>query len=264
MRNPIGVIDSGVGGLTVAKELMRQMPKEEIIYIGDTLRCPYGPRPKEEVKEFTWSMVNHLLQYNIKMLVVACNTATAFVLEDLRANLNVPVIGVIQPGARAAIKSTKNLNIGIIGTKGTVESGAYPTVLKQINASIQIYSLACPALVPLVEKGIVNGEQAEQVVYESLKPMLHTDIDTLILGCTHYPLLKPVIQKMVGEHVTVISSGTETARDVSAILAYHDLLYKGQRMPEHKFLATGNIRLFHQIASFWFGYPLSHVKNIIL
>jgi glutamate racemase len=264
VNKPIGVIDSGVGGLTVVKEIIRQLPKEEMIYIGDTLRCPYGPRPKEEVRIFTWSMVDYLLQFDIKMLVIACNTATAFVLDELTEQLNIPVIGVIQPGARAAIKSTKNLTIGVIGTKGTVESNAYPKVLNQINSSLEIYSLACPALVPLVENGILEGKQAEKIVYESIKPMLTTKIDTLILGCTHYPLLKPVIQKIMGDHVKVISSGEETARDVSAILAYHHLLYQGERVPTHKFFATGNLALFQQIANVWFGYPLTYVRNIKL
>ncbi|MRG88374.1 glutamate racemase [Salinibacillus xinjiangensis] len=264
MKQPIGVIDSGVGGLTVAKELMRQLPKEEIIYIGDTLRCPYGPRPEEEVKKYTWEMVHYLSRFQIKMLVVACNTATAFVLKELQEKLPVPVIGVIQPGARAAIKATNNLSIGVIGTIGTVESRAYPNILKQINSSLDIYSLACPPFVPLVENGMLDGEYTENVVRDSLVPLLDTKIDTLILGCTHYPLLRPVIQRVVGEHVSVISSGDETAREVSTILSYHNLHYHGNRIPEHKFYTTGNLSLFEQVANIWFGYPLRHVKNISL
>ncbi|MBB6452027.1 glutamate racemase [Salirhabdus euzebyi] len=264
MKRPIGVIDSGVGGLTVAKELIRQLPKEEFIYLGDTLRCPYGPRPQEEVKQYTWDMVNYLMNYDIKMLVVACNTATAFVLEELKKQLPVPVIGVIQPGARTAIKSTRNLHVGVIGTKGTIESEAYPKVLKTIHSNIQVYSLACPPLVPMVERGILEGDQAEQIVEECLKPFVETNIDTLILGCTHYPLLKPVIQKTMGEKVQVISSGDETARDVSAILSYHNLLYQGEQSPNHKFFTTGNLAIFQHIANSWFGYPLRYVKNIRL
>ncbi|SET77609.1 glutamate racemase [Salinibacillus kushneri] len=264
MKEPIGIIDSGVGGLTVAKELIRQLPKEEFIYLGDTLRCPYGPRPKEQVRQYTWEMVHYLIHADIKMLVVACNTATAFVLEELRKKLPVPVIGVIQPGARASIKTTHNLNVGIIGTVGTVESGAYPEVLKQINSSIDVYSLACPMLVPLVESGELDGENAYETVYQSISPLLKTNIDTLILGCTHYPLLKPIIQKVLGESVAVISSGDETAREVSTILSYHNLLYQGDRVPQHKFYTTGNLKLFEQIASVWFGHPLRHVHNVKL
>lgn len=264
VKNPIGVIDSGVGGLTVVKELIRQLPKEEFIYIGDTLRCPYGPRPKEEVAQYTWEMVHYLLQYDIKMLVIACNTATAFVLEDIRNHVNIPVIGVIEPGARAAIKATNNLQVGVIGTVGTINSGAYEKELMKINPSMSIYSLACPMFVPLVEQGKLNGQETEDAVFESLKPLMDTNIDTLILGCTHYPLLKPVIQKVMGKEITVLSSGTETARDVSAILSYHHLLYNGKRIPEHKFFTTGNLTLFHQIANIWFGHPLRYVKNISL
>ncbi|QHS22940.1 glutamate racemase [Virgibacillus sp. MSP4-1] len=264
MKQPIGIIDSGVGGLTVAKELIRQLPKEEFIYLGDTLRCPYGPRPEEQVRQYTWEMVRYLIHSDIKMLVVACNTATAFVLEELREKLEVPVIGVIQPGARAAIKTTNNLNVGIIGTIGTIESKAYPDVLKQIHSSIHVYSLACPALVPLVESGELEGDNARQTVYDSLSPLLNTNIDTLILGCTHYPLLKPLIQEVMGEKVSVISSGDETAREVSTILSYNNLLYQGERIPQHKFYTTGNLKLFEQIAKVWFGYPLAFVQNIKL
>src|SRR5699024_4931721 len=156
-RAAIGVIDSGVGGLTVAYELMRQLPNEQLIYIGDTLRCPYGPRPKHEVKQFTFQMVHFLMQKNVKMIIVACNTATAFALEDLKRKYDIPIIGVIQPGASAAIKSTENNNIGIIGTEGTIQSNAYPNALHEINKHIEVSTLACPLFVPMVEKGIVTG-----------------------------------------------------------------------------------------------------------
>lgn len=265
MEQPIGVIDSGVGGLTVAKELMRQLPKEEFIYLGDTLRCPYGSRTKDEVRRFTWQMVNFLDQYDIKMLVVACNTATAFVLPELKAHLNIPVVGVIQPGARAAIKTSRNRKIGVIGTEGTISSKAYPNVLKDIHSEIEVYSLACPRLVPMVEQGILSGPEAEHIVDESLKPLQHIDeMDTLILGCTHYPLLKPVIQKVLGNQVTIISSGEETAREVSTILAYGNLLFHGERKPNHKLFTTGNLALFQHIANNWFGYKIPHIKSIRL
>lgn len=265
MDQPIGVIDSGVGGLTVAKELMRQLPKEEFIYLGDTLRCPYGSRPAEEVRIYTWEMVNFLMQYRIKMLVVACNTATAFVLDELKQNLHIPVVGVIQPGARAAIKTSQNLKIGVIGTTGTIQSKAYPDVLRDIHSEIDVYSLACPQLVPMVEKGMLSGGEAEKIVEESLSPFKDIqDMDTLILGCTHYPLIRPVIQKVMGEEVTIISSGEETARDVSAILSYNDLLYNGERKPSHKFFTTGNLAIFQHIANSWFGYQLPFVKSVRL
>jgi len=244
----IGVIDSGVGGLTVVHELMRQLPKEQLIYLGDTARCPYGPRTKEEVREFTWEMVDFLLTKNIKMLVIACNTATAFTLKDLKENLNIPVIGVIQPGARAAINFTKNNQVGIIGTEGTVKSGAYTYALQKIKTDIQVTALACPEFVPMVEKGILSGEHAKRVVHESLLPLQNKQMDTLILGCTHYPLLKNTIQEVIGEDVTIISSSEETARETSTILDVHHILNREDHVPVHQFYATGDLDIFIEIA----------------
>lgn len=171
MKQAIGVIDSGVGGLTVARELMRQLPKETFIYLGDTKRCPYGPRSEEEVRAFTWQMVNYLLGKNIKMLVVACNTATAYTLTELQEELDIPVIGVIEPGARAAIKVSQNKRIGVIGTEGTIESKAYPQALVSIDQDIRVNDLACPPFVPMVEEGILSGPKAEGIVSRTLQPI---------------------------------------------------------------------------------------------
>ncbi|WP_067727251.1 glutamate racemase [Oceanobacillus damuensis] len=249
MDRAIGVIDSGVGGLTVVHELMRQLPKEKLIYLGDTARCPYGPRTKEEVQRFTWEMVEFLLTKDIKMLVIACNTATAFTLEELKEKLDIPVIGVIHPGARAAIKFTKNNQVGIIGTEGTVRSGAYTNALKKIKTDIHVSALACPLFVPIVEKGILSGAQAKEVVSKSLSP-LKTDreMDTLILGCTHYPLLKDTIQEVMGDHVTIISSSEETAREISTILDVQQLLNKEELSPVHQFYTTGDLEIFIEIS----------------
>ena len=264
MNRPIGVIDSGVGGLTVAKEIMRQLPKESIMYIGDTARCPYGPRPSEEVRQFTWEMTNHLLKQNIKMLVIACNTATAVVLEEIQSQVDIPVLGVIEPGARAALKATSNHRIGIIGTNGTVKSNAYPLALKELHNEVEVDSLACPLFVPLVESGNFEGEEAKRIVEETLKPLRDSDIDTLILGCTHYPLLKPIIQDVIGNEVTLISSGEETAVEVSAILSYSHLLNNGAEGGEHRFFTTGSSELFQTIASKWFGHPIRNVQHLSL
>lgn len=249
LNQAIGVIDSGVGGLTVANELMRQLPRENLVYLGDTLRCPYGPRSKEEVKKFTWEMVDFLLQKEIKMLVIACNTATAFTLTELQSELDIPVIGVIQPGARAAIKFTHNSHVGVVGTEGTVRSNAYTDALQSIKADIHVNALACPLFVPMVEKGILSGTHAEQVVEESLYPMkMNNHIDTLILGCTHYPLIKETIQSIIGDHVTIISSSEETAREASTILEFHNQLNKDNHIPDHKFYTTGELEIFTKIA----------------
>lgn len=248
MNRPIGVIDSGVGGLTVAQELMRQLPQEELIYLGDTKRCPYGSRSEEEVIHFTWEMVQFLLGLEIKVLVVACNTATAFSLPLLQAELDIPVIGVIQPGTRAAIKATRKNQVGIIGTEGTIRSQAYYLSLKRIKSSIEIHSLACPSLVPMVERGVLSGREAYETVEVALEHLREqTQIDTLILGCTHYPLIENTIQKVIGREVKIVSSSGETARETSTILDVHDLLYKGDRKPDHELYTTGNLGLFTQL-----------------
>lgn len=264
MNRPIGVIDSGVGGLTVAKEILRQLPKEEIIYIGDTARCPYGSRPQEEVREYTWQMIERLIGEKIKMLVIACNTATAVVLEEVREKLPIPVVGVIHPGAIAALKMTKKAHVAVIGTVGTIESGAYEKALTGINSLTEIDSLACPKFVPLVERGQFDGNEVESVIQETLKPLIGKGFDTLILGCTHYPLLRDVIQRVIGEEKTVISSGDETAREVSALLYHQNLLYQDDRKPEHRFYTTGEAATFKAIAESWLEIKLENVETITL
>ncbi|KQL20724.1 glutamate racemase [Cytobacillus solani] len=264
MKRPIGIIDSGVGGLTVAKEVMRQLPNENIVYLGDTARCPYGPRPGEEVKAFTWELTQFLLTKDIKMLIIACNTATAVVLDEIRNELSIPVIGVISPGARAAIKKTENHRIGVIGTIGTIKSGAYEQALKQINRRAVVHSLACPKFVPLVESGEYGGPLTKKVVTETLQPLLNHNLDTLILGCTHYPLLEQPIQHVMGDRVKVISSGEETAREASAILSHYEMLNSYENETEHQFFTTGSRTIFKKIAAEWLQLPIINVKKITL
>lgn len=263
MDQPIGVIDSGVGGLTVARELMRQLPKEQIIYLGDTIRCPYGPRPEHEVVQFTLEMVDFLIKKKIKLLVIACNTATAFTLDLLKEKLDIPVIGVIQPGARAAIKVTKTRQVAVIGTEGTINSRAYPEALQQISSKLSVSDLACPTFVPLVESGNFSEEKTIKIVGEALAPLKnHRGLDTLILGCTHYPIIADQIQTEMGDQVQIISSGEETAREVSTILSYQQIGYKGDRLPEHVFYTTGEPDLFAQIANQWMDDPVRSVENV--
>ncbi|HZG70430.1 MAG TPA: glutamate racemase [Chondromyces sp.] len=264
MNKPIGVIDSGVGGLTVAREIIRQLPNEVIYYVGDTARCPYGPRPKKEVKKFTWQMTKFLLKKDIKMLVIACNTATAVVLDEIRSQVDIPVVGVINPGARAAIKATKNFRIGVLGTIGTINSGAYEKALSSINSKVKIHPLACPKFVPLVESGEYRGAMAEKIVAETLRLLKGEELDTLILGCTHYPLLGPVIADYMGDGVTVISSGDETALEVSTILHYNDQLSTAKGSPHHRFYTTGSRELFKDIASDWLESKKLDVQTIRL
>jgi glutamate racemase len=264
MNRPIGVIDSGVGGLTVAKEIMRQLPKEQIIYLGDTARCPYGPRPLGEVKKYTWEMTNYLLQFNIKMLVIACNTATAAVLEEIRQKLDIPVLGVIHPGARAAVKVTKNNKIGVIGTIGTIKSMAYEIALQSISSQIKVNGLACPKFVPVVESGEFESEEAYQTVINELKPFIGAEIDTLILGCTHYPLLSPIIQEVIGNNVQLISSGSETAREVSTILYHSHLLNNTEAKADHLFFTTGTKLTFQKVANKLFQQNIEKIEVIQL
>ncbi|WP_201319005.1 glutamate racemase [Paenibacillus sp. EPM92] len=251
MQQAIAILDSGVGGLTVAKEIMRQLPQEKIIYFGDTARTPYGPRPAEEVIHFTHQIVDYLLQYHPKMIVIACNTATAVAMEEIRARVPIPVVGVIHPGARAAIKTTRKQIVGVIGTEGTIKSRAYEFALRQISPTIQVVTKACPLFVPLVERGMFRADQTSQVVADSLADLQGAPMDCLILGCTHYPFLSDVIGSVMGPQVSLISSADETAREVSTILYHKGMLATSPAMPVHQFFCSGDPLMFKKIAQSW-------------
>ncbi|MNJ45779.1 glutamate racemase [Paenibacillus bouchesdurhonensis] len=253
VQQAIAILDSGVGGLTVAKEVMRQLPREKIIYFGDTARTPYGPRSPEEVTLFTEQIVDYLIQFDPKMIVIACNTATAAALEHIKKKVSIPVIGVIHPGARAAISATKTGRVGVIGTIGTINSGAYTSALKELNPVIDVVSDACPAFVPLVEQGQFETPEAQQVVEESLQGMKQHPIDCLILGCTHYPFLKRSIQEVMGPKVKLISSADETAREISTVLYQKGQLARGNEIPIHQFFCSGDSEMFSKIARQWLG-----------
>jgi glutamate racemase len=264
VSKPIAVIDSGVGGLTVVQEIMRQLPREEVVYFGDTARCPYGPRSRDEVRQFSYQLIDFLNQFNPKMLVIACNTATAVILDELRVKSDIPIIGVIHPGVRAAIKSTVIGRIGVIGTIGTIESGVYQEALRQVHPDLYIKSLACPQLVPLVEDGMFSREESFEVVKEALEPLQNENIDSLILGCTHYPLLAPVIQEIMGEHVNLISSADETAREVSTILFHKNLFSKTFGLPTHRFFVSGKLDVFKAVAESWLKLENIKVEQVDL
>lgn len=253
VQQPIAIFDSGVGGLTVAKEVMRQLPREKIIYFGDTARAPYGPRSLEEVKEFTEQIVNYLMTFQPKMIVIACNTATAAALEHISSQVSIPVIGVIHPGSRAAISATKTGFIGVIGTLGTINSGAYSAALKQLSPFVQVYSQACPDFVPLVERGVFLDQEAYEVAQQVLAPVRSYPIDCLILGCTHYPFLTEAIQAAVGPDVKLINSAEETAREISTILYNKGKLALTEDLPIHEFFCSGTAGIFQQIARQWLG-----------
>lgn len=265
-KKAIGFLDSGVGGLTVVKEAMKQLPNETIYYIGDNARCPYGPRPAEEVIQYTWELAQFLIEKDIKMLVIACNTATAVALDIIRERVDIPVIGVILPGSRAAIKYSKNNRIGVIGTTGTIKSNVYEKTLKEKHDGIYTYSMSCPKFVSLVESNQFNTPIAKKVVYESLQPLKNQNLDTLILGCTHYPLLRPLIQNVMGDSVTLIDSGAETVSEVSTILDYYNISEKkkSDNKRANKFYTTGSTKLFYDIASVWLEMEDVQVERAIL
>ncbi|MFB4335440.1 glutamate racemase [Bacillus cereus group sp. BfR-BA-01311] len=252
----IGVLDSGIGGLTVASEIIRQLPKESIYYIGDNKRCPYGPRSVEEVQSFVFEMVEFLKQFPLKALVVACNTAAAAALTALQEALSIPVIGVIHPGARAAIKVTKKEKIGVIGTVGTIKSNMYEKALHELDTYLEVHSHACPTLATVVENRLEEIAYVTQQVKQALLPLTKEDIDTLILGCTHYPLLESYIKKELGEDVTIISSAEETAIELSTILQHKGILSDNLN-PKHRFFTTGSVLSFEHIAERWLGYQIS-------
>lgn len=262
-NRPIGFLDSGVGGLTVARELMRQLPHEEIVYIGDSARAPYGPRPAEQIREYTWQLVKFLLTKNVKMIVLACNTATAIVWEEIKETLDIPVLGVILPGASAAIKATRNGNIGILGTVMTIQSDIYRQKIQALSPEMQVESLACPKFAPLVESNGHQSSLAKKVVYDSLRPLVGK-VDTVVLGCTHYPLLRPIIQNAMGKEVKLIDSGAECARDVSVLLNYFEInRSRTEKDIQHRFYTTASPAAFKEIAESWMGIDI-HVEHVEL
>ncbi|MCQ4086975.1 glutamate racemase [Saccharibacillus sp. JS10] len=261
MQQAIAILDSGVGGLTVAKEMMRQLPRESMIYFGDTARTPYGPRDLQEVRSFTHQIVDHLMTYNPKMIVIACNTATAAALDEITDKLDIPVIGVIHPGARAAISKASNGSIGVIGTQGTIDSGAYTHALEQISPFVNVVSRACPSFVPLVEQGHFDSRATYEIVKNELQPLRELPLDCLILGCTHYPFLADTIQRVMGPSVNLISSAEETAREVSTILYEKGQLEISDDIPQHTFLYTGASELFEKISKKWLAEYLTRTQS---
>lgn len=235
---------------------MRQLPQEKVIYFGDTARAPYGPRRAEEVILFTRQIVQYLIQFNPKMVVIACNTATALAVQAIRSAVTIPVLGVIHPGARAAIKTTRSGKVGVIGTENTIKSGAYQQALQMISPTLEIESLACPQLVPIVERGMFHSAEAWDAVQDSLTPLRGSSMDCLILGCTHYPFLSEAISEVMGPGVTLINSAEETARETSAILYHRGQLATAEEIPLHQFFCSGDPATFQHIAQQWLGHHI--------
>ena len=258
---PIGIFDSGVGGLTVGRAILDQLPNESTIYIGDTARGPYGPRPLAEVREFALETLDFLVEQGVKALVIACNTASAAMLRDARERYKVPVIEVIQPAVRRAVAATRTGHIGVIGTRATVDSKAYLDAFAAAP-QLQITSIACPLFVEFVERGETSGAEITKIARDYLAPVMEAKVDTLVLGCTHYPLLTGVISYVMGEGVTLVSSAEETAKDLYRTLVENDLLRDARGgSPTHKFLATGDAKAFESLARRFLGPEVTRVEH---
>jgi len=258
---PIGIFDSGVGGLTVARAILDQLPNESTLYIGDTARGPYGPRPLAEVRDFSLETLDFLVAQGVKALVIACNTASAAMLRDARERYSIPVIEVIQPAVRRAVAATRSGRVGVIGTRATIDSKAYLDAFAAAP-QLKIESIACPLFVEFVERGETSGEAITKVAREYLKPMINADIDTLVLGCTHYPLLTGVISYVMGNGVSLVSSAEETAKDLYRVLVEQNLLRSPSAAPaSHKFLATGDAKAFEMLARRFLGPEVGSVQH---
>jgi glutamate racemase len=280
---PVGIFDSGVGGLTVLQEIVRRSPAESIVYLGDNARAPYGTRSDDEVRAFSTEALDVLADQDVKAIVVACNTSTAVALGDLRRRYDLPILGVVRPGAVAAALATRNRRVGVIATPATVRSRAYFGAIKDENPAIEVYEHATPALVPMVEAGVLDGPEAEAVVHESLAPLLgerdaagefifplppSARIDTLLLGCTHYPLLRSVIASVAGEQVAIVDSATATAAALAELLAVNGLESAGPApsdtgWPLRGLMTSGDVGAFEAVAGRLFG-DLPHPERVEL
>jgi glutamate racemase len=257
---PIGVFDSGVGGLTVARAILDLLPHEPLLYVGDTARSPYGPRSPEEIRGFALEIAAYLLDRDVKMLVVACNSVEVSALGDIAVRAGIPVVGVIDPGVRAAAHATRNRVVGMIGTQATVASGAYERAMARTVPGIRLYQRACPVFVEHVERGDTTSPELREAARGYLGPLVERGIDTLILGCTHYPLLSGLLQLELGADVVLVSSAEETAKDVYATLLRADLARDDVSAPRHEFLATGDPDRFQRVAEFFLGPELGEVR----
>ena len=259
---PIGVFDSGIGGLTVVRALTHHLPHENIVYFGDTARVPYGPKSAQVVREYTAQDTDVLLGHNVKMIVIACNTVSAVALDIVQKRAKVPVVGVIFPGAELAARTTSKKRVGIIGTLGTVASNAYPNALRQIDPSIQTFSRACPLFVPLAEEGWTDHKATELIAKEYLFPLTLEKIDTLVLGCTHYPLLKDVISRVLHQSVTLIDSGEATASTVIHMLDELDLRNPSKLKPNLQFFVSDVPLKFTEVGERFLGQKLGKVHRV--
>jgi glutamate racemase len=257
---PIGVFDSGLGGLTVARAVIDLLPHEDLVYFGDTARCPYGPRPRDEIRHFALEIMDLLVAEDVKILVVACNSAASSALEEARERYDIEVISVIEPGVKAAIAATRNRLIGLIGTVATVESRAYDAAVAATKANVKMISRACPRFVEFVERGDTTSDELIAIAADYLLPLKDAGVDTLILGCTHYPLLTGVIQYVMGSEVVLISSAEVTANEVYVQLRRGNLLNESGTLGTHRFLASSEEGTFGELGAHFLGPEFGSVE----
>lgn len=262
---PIGVFDSGVGGLTVAREIMRQIPNEKIVYFGDTARVPYGSKSKETVTKYSKQIVRFLRTQNVKAIVIACNTASAYALDEIEREIDLPIIGVVRPGAKVAAEVTRNGKIGVIATEGTIHSQIYSAYIKQIRKDVNVIGKACPLFVPLVEEGLLVDPVTDEIAVRYLSELIDRDIDTLILGCTHYPLIRSTVGRIMGEKVTLVNPAYETARELKELLEREDLLNKkeiGLGENKYRFFVSDGAEKFKRFANSVLKYGILSAKTV--
>ncbi|MBF0504766.1 MAG: glutamate racemase [Candidatus Omnitrophica bacterium] len=262
-HHPIGVFDSGLGGLTVVKEIHKLLPNEQVVYFGDTARVPYGTKSRPTIIRYSREIVRILLKHKVKMVVVACNTASSLALETLKKEFDLPILGVIDPGARKAVRLTRNKKVGIIATSSTVKSGKYVLKIRQLDRDIDVISSACPLFVPLVEEGWFDNAITTQIARQYLSNMKKHNIDTLILGCTHYPLLKNVLHDVMGPRVQLVDSASEVAIQVKELLLKFRMLRTSLRPGQHLFIVSDEPKQFSQLASRFLGGGIKHVRRHI-
>lgn len=262
-RRPIGVFDSGVGGLTVVNQIQKILPEEDVVYFGDTARVPYGTKSRETITKFSVENVEFLMEKDVKLVVVACNTASSLGLDFLKRCFRVPIVGVIGPGAKCAAGSTKNNRVGVIGTNATISSGAYEKAIRSINPRISVAAEGCPLFVPLVEEGWLNKPVTREIASVYLAPLKAARVDTLIMGCTHYPLLKEVIQAVMGRNVFLVDSAKEVAKEARMILDSAGLLNSPHRKGKHSFFVSDEPSRFVRMAERFLKRRISCVKRAV-
>ncbi len=259
---PIGVFDSGMGGLTVLHECLVTLPHEDFVYLGDGARLPYGPRPLDEIRRFASEIAGYLEQQGVKLIVAACNSATAAALPDLQRQLSVPVIGVLAPEAHAAVLATRNRRIGLLATEATVASGRYVELVRALDAGALVVPVACPRLVPLIESDDAFGEEITDAVRAYAEPLKEAGVDTVILGCTHYPLIRPILQRVFGRGVTLVFSAEETAREAAETLARKGIENDDDREGAYRFLTTGDPALFRELGRRFLQRPIESAERV--